>query len=165
MVREGIVLEHLVFKRGIEVDRAKIEVIEQLPPPINIRGIHSFLGHAGFYHRFIKDFSHIARPLTNLLAKDVPIEFDDACLKSFNILKKALISAPIIQPPNWSLPFEIICDASDYAVGAVLGQTKDKKHHVFAYASKTLIGPQLNYATTEKELLAIFLLLISLDLT
>ena len=151
MVREGIVLGHLVSEYGIEIDRAKIEVIEQLPPPINIRGIRSFLGHAGFYHRFIKDFSHIARPLTNLLAKDVLFDFDDACLKSFNILKKAQISAPIIQPPDWSLPFEIMCDASDYAVGVVLGQTKDKKHHAIAYASKTLIGPQLNYATTKKR--------------
>ena len=112
---------HLVFERGIEVDKAKIEVIEQLPPPVNIKGIRSFLGHAGFYRRFIKDFSFIARPLTLLLAKDVPFEFDDACLTSFNLLKKALISAPIIQPPDWSLPFEIMCDASDYAVGAVLG--------------------------------------------
>ena len=85
MVREGIVLGHLVSEQGIEVDRAKIE---QLTPPINIRGIHSFLGHVGFYRCFIKDFSHIARPLTNLLAKDVPFEFDDACLKSFEILKK-----------------------------------------------------------------------------
>jgi hypothetical protein len=89
------------------------------------------------------------------LVKDIPFEFDDACLKSFNILKKALIFALIIQPPDWSLPFEIMCDASDYAVGAVLGQTKEKKHHAIAYASKTLIEPQLNYATTEKELLAI----------
>ena len=72
------------------------------------------------------------------MAKDVPFDFDDACLKSFNILKKAPISTPIIQPPDWSLPFEIICDASDYAVGAVLGQTKDKKHHAIAYASKAL---------------------------
>jgi len=155
MVREGIVLGHLISERGIEVDRAKIEVIEQLPPPVNVKGIRSFLGHAGFYRRFIKNFSHIARPLTNLLAKDVPFEFDDACLKSFETLKNALISAPIIQPPDWSLPFEIMCDASDYAVGAVLGQTKDKKHHAIAYASKTLTGPQLNYATTEKELLAV----------
>ena len=89
------------------------------------------------------------------MAKDVPFEFDDACLKSFNIPKKSFISAPIIQPLDWSLPFEIMCDASDYAVGAVLGQTKDKKQHAIAYASKTLRGPQLNYATTEKELLAI----------
>jgi len=80
MVREGIVLGNLVFERGIEVDRAKIEVIEQLHPPVNIKGIQSFLGHAGFYRRFIKDFSFIARPLTLLLAKDTPFEFDDACL-------------------------------------------------------------------------------------
>jgi hypothetical protein len=138
MVREGIVFGHLVSERGIEVDRAKIKVIEQLPPPVNVKGIRSFLGHADFYRRFIKDFSFIARPLTHLLAKDVPFEFDDACLTSFEILKKALILAPIIQPPDWSLPFEIMCDASDYVVGAVLGQTKDKKHHAIAYASKTL---------------------------
>ena len=128
----------LVSERGIEVDRAKIEVIKQLPPPVNMRGVRGFLGHVGFYHRFIKDFSHIARPLTNLLVKDVSFAFDDACLKSFNILKKTLISAPIIQRPDWSLPFEIMCDASDYAMGAVLGQIKDKKHHAIAYASKTL---------------------------
>jgi hypothetical protein len=155
MVREGIVLGHLISERGIEVDRAKIEVIEQLPPPVNIKGIRSFLGHAGFYRRFIKDFSHIARLLTNMLAKDVPFEFDDACLKAFETLKKSLTSALIIQPPDWSLPFEIMCDASDYAVGDVLGQCKDKKHHAIAYVSKTLTGPQLNYATTEKELLAV----------
>ena len=85
----------------------------------------------------------------------LPFEFDDECLNAFQILKEALISAPIIQPPDWLLPFEIMCDASDYAVGVVLGQTKDKKHHAIAYASKTLIGPQLNYASTKKELLAI----------
>jgi hypothetical protein len=90
-----------------------------------------------------------------LFAKDVPFIFDDDCLKSFETLKNALISAPIIQPPDWSLPFEIICDASGYAMGAVLGKTKDMKHHAIAYASKTLTGPQLNYATTEKELLAV----------
>ena len=100
MVREGIVLGHLMSEREIEVDRAKTDVIEQLPPPVNIRGIRSFLGHTGFYRRFIRRFSHIARPLTILLAKDVPFEFDDICLKSFEILKKALISKPIIQPPD-----------------------------------------------------------------
>ena len=79
----------------------------------------SFLGQVRFYRRFIKDFSQIARPLTNLLAKDAPFEFIDECLRAFEILKKALISAPIIQPPDWSLPFEIMCDASDYAIVAV----------------------------------------------
>jgi hypothetical protein len=155
MVHEGIVLGHRVSERGIEVDRAKIDVIDQLPPPVNIKGICSFLGHAGFYRRFIKDFSTIAGPLTNLLAKDAPFEFNDASLKSFEVLKKALVSAPIIQHPDWTLPFEIMCDASDFAVGAVLGQTKDKKQHAICYASKTLTGAQLNYGTTEKELLAV----------
>ena len=125
---------------GIEIDKAKIEVIEQLPPPVNIKGIRNFLGHVGFYRQFIKDFSQISRPLTNLLAKDVPFEFTDECLNAFQTLKKALMSAPIIQPPDWSLPFEIMCEASDYAVGAVLGQTKDKKHQAIAYASKMLTG-------------------------
>ena len=79
MVREGIVVGHLVSERGIEVDKAKIEVIEQLPPPVNIKGIRSFLSHEGFYRRFIKDFLQIARPLMNLLAKDAPFEFTDEC--------------------------------------------------------------------------------------
>ena len=100
MVREGIVLGNVVFERGIEVDKAKIEVIEQLPPHVNVKGIRSFLGHAGFYRRFIKDFSQISRPLMNLLAKDAPFEFTDECLNAFHTLKKALISAPIIQPPD-----------------------------------------------------------------
>ena len=151
MVHEGIVLGHLVSERGIEVDKAKIDVIERLPPPVNVKGVRRFLGHAGFYRRFIKDFSQIARPLTNLLAKDVPFEFTYECLIAIEILKRALISGPIIQPPDWRLPFEIMCDASDYAVGAVLGQPKDKRHHAIAYASKTLTGAQLNYATTEKR--------------
>jgi hypothetical protein len=89
----------------------------------------------------------------NLLAKDAPFEFTDECLNAFHTLKKALISAPIIQPPDWSLPFEIMCDASDYAIGVVLGQTKNKKHHAIAYANKTLMGAQLNYATIEKSFL------------
>ncbi|CAM8988458.1 unnamed protein product [Rhodiola kirilowii] len=155
MVQEGIVLGHLVSKRGIEVDKAKIEVMEKLPPPRDVKGIRSFLGHAGFYRRFIKDFSKIAKPLTNLLCNDVKFHFDEECLVAFKKLKEALISAPIIQPPRWDLPFELMCDASDYAIGAVLGQRVDKKLHAIHYTSKVLSGAQLNYTTTEKELLAI----------
>ena len=93
MVHEGIVLGHLVSERGIEVDKAKIEVIEQLPPPINVKGIRSFLGHAGFYRRFIANFSQIARPLTSLLAKDAPFQFTDECHKSFDTLKKSRLES------------------------------------------------------------------------
>jgi hypothetical protein len=120
MVSEGIVLGHRVSGRGIEVDRSKIEEIEKLPYPRE-RGIRSFLGHAGFYTKFIKDFSKISKSLTNLLQKDIPFYFNDDCVESFNILKNVFISAPTIQPPNWNLPSEIMCDASDYAVGAISG--------------------------------------------
>ena len=89
-----------------------------------MKGVRSFVGHVGFHHHFIKDFSHIARPLTSLLAKDAPFEFDDECLNAFQILKTTLISAPITQPPDWLLPFEIMCDASDYAVGGSFGSNE-----------------------------------------
>ena len=100
MVQEGIVLGHSVSKRGIEVDRAKIEVIDSLPPPKCVKDIRSFLGHAGFYRRFIKDFSKIAKPLCKLLVKDAIFEFDEVCIDAFETLKRDLISAPILQPPN-----------------------------------------------------------------
>ena len=135
-----IVLGHKVSARGIEVDRAKIEVIEQLPPPTNVKGIRSFLGHAGFYRRFINDFSQIARPLTSLLAKDAPFIINDERLEAFQILKKALISAPIIQPPDWKLPFEIMCDASNFAVGAILGKQRIKSTMLYPMLAKHYLG-------------------------
>ena len=155
MVQEGIVLGHRISTRGIEVDRAKIEAIEKLPPPSSVKGIRSFLGHAGFYRRFIKDFSQIAKSLSNLLVQGIPFEFDSQCLHAFSVLKDKLISAPIVVAPDWSFPFELMCDASDYAIGAVLGKKREKIFQVIYYASRTLNDAQLNYATTEKELLAI----------
>ena len=124
--------------KGIEIDRAKVEVMEKPLPPNNVKGIRSFLGHAGFYRRFIPHFSKIARPLTEVLAKDVPFLFSDDCLRPFEKLKQTLISIPIIQPPDWSLPFELRGNASDHAVEAVLGQRKDGKLHAIYYARKTL---------------------------
>ena len=91
MVTKGVVLGHLISDRDIEVDKAKVEVIEKLPPPTSVKGIRSFLGHAGFYRRFIKDFSKIAKPLTNLLTKDTLFVFDNDCLEAFCRLKEALI--------------------------------------------------------------------------
>ena len=135
MVNDGIVLGHKVSAAGIEVDRAKIEVMTGLPAPTNVKDVRSFLGHAGFYRRFIHDFSKIARPLTSLLRKEVKFDFTPECVKSFEEIKKALITATIVQATDWNLPFEIMCDASDFAVGAVLGQRKDKKLHAVYYAS------------------------------
>ncbi|CAH9124841.1 unnamed protein product [Cuscuta epithymum] len=155
MVEEGIVLGHVISSKGIEVDKAKVEVIQSLPYPTTVREIRSFLGHAGFYRRFIKDFSKIASPLCTLLQKEVEFIFSEECKKAFNTLKEKLVTAPIIQAPDWSLPFEIMCDASDYAVGAVLGQKVGRASHVIYYASTTLNDAQRNYATTEKEMLAV----------
>ncbi|CAN6579260.1 unnamed protein product [Malus baccata var. baccata] len=155
MVKQGIVLGHIVSEKGIEVDKSKIDLVRHLPSPTSVREVRSFLGHVGFYRRFIKDFSKISNPLCRLLQKDVPFQFDEECESAFKQLKEKLTSAPIIVPPDWSLPFELMCDASDYALGAVLGQRKDKQLHVIYYASRTLNDAQLNYSTTEKELLAV----------
>ncbi|RVW61762.1 Retrovirus-related Pol polyprotein from transposon opus [Vitis vinifera] len=123
MVPQGIVLGHIISSQGIEVDKAKVELIVKLPSPTTVKGVRQFLGHAGFYRRFIKDFSKLARPL--------------------------------LRAPNWQLPFEVMCDASDFVIGAVLGQREDGKPYVIYYASKTLNEAQRNYTTTEKEFLAV----------
>ncbi|GJU12358.1 reverse transcriptase domain-containing protein [Tanacetum coccineum] len=155
MVREGIVLGHKISKSGLEVDRAKVEVIAKLPHPTSVKGVRSFLGHAGFYRRFIQDFSKIARPMTHLLEKETPFVFSEECIDSFNTLKRKLTEAPILIAPDWDLPFELMCDASDFAIGAVLGQRKNKHFQPIHYASKTMNEAQTHYTTTEKELLAV----------
>nr|KAJ0202196.1 hypothetical protein LSAT_V11C600327700 [Lactuca sativa] len=151
----GIVLGHVVSEHGFEVDRAIVQIISTLLPPTSVKGARSFLVHAGFYRRFIKDFSAMSKPLCNLLLKDAPFSFDKACLESFTTLKNKLVEAPILQSPDWTLHFEIMCDPSDYAVGAILGQRVNKKPIAICYASKKISDAQLNYTTTEKELLAV----------
>nr|GEX47683.1 reverse transcriptase domain-containing protein [Tanacetum cinerariifolium] len=122
MVKEGIVLGHKISKEGIEVDKAKVVVIAKLPHPTTIKGICSFLGHAGFYQSFIQDFSKIARPMTRYLEKDTSFFFSKECVEAFQTHKRKLAKAPILIAPDWDLPFELMCDASDFAIGAVLGQ-------------------------------------------
>ncbi|GKB84754.1 reverse transcriptase domain-containing protein, partial [Tanacetum coccineum] len=116
MVKEGIVLGHKISRVGIEVDRAKIKAISKPPHPTNVKSIRSFLGHAGFYHRFIKGFSKISRPMTQLLIKDAKFNFFVDYVEAFEILKKELTKVPIMVKPDWSLLFELMCDASDYAI-------------------------------------------------
>ena len=112
MVKEGIVLGHVVSSRSIEVDKVNVDLITSLPYPTNIREICSFLGYAGFYRRFIKDFSKIVQPLSRLLQKEVAFHFGDDCKLAFDKLKTMLTTPPIIQPPNGSLSFELMCDVS-----------------------------------------------------
>ncbi|XP_070017836.1 uncharacterized protein [Nicotiana sylvestris] len=125
MVQEGIVLGHRASSKGIEVDHANVDVIEKLSQPTSVKAVRSFLDHAGFYRL------------------------------AFEELKKILVVAPIIVAPNWEQPFELMCDASDYAIGAVLGQRKGKMMHPIYYASRTLSGAQVNYTITEKEMLTV----------
>ncbi|GKC46751.1 DNA-directed DNA polymerase [Tanacetum coccineum] len=119
MVKEGIVLGNKISEAGLKVDKVKFEVISNFHPT-NIKDISSFLGHAGFYQRFINDFSKIARPLTKFLEKDTPFEINEGCHNTFKLLKDKLTCAHVIVNPNWNLPFELMCDASDFAVGAIL---------------------------------------------
>nr|GEZ58230.1 hypothetical protein [Tanacetum cinerariifolium] len=155
MCKEGIVLGHKILKFEIKVDRAKVEVIAKLPHPTTVKGVRSFLGHAGFYRRFIQDFFKIARPMTHLLEKETPFVFSKECVDAFDTLKKKLTEAPILVMPDWNLPFELMCDASDFAIGAVLGQCKTKHFQPIHYASKTMTEAQIHYTTTEKEMLAV----------
>nr|GEW04104.1 reverse transcriptase domain-containing protein [Tanacetum cinerariifolium] len=155
MVKEGIVLGHKISKQGIEINKAKVDVITKLPHPTTVKGIRSFLGHAGFNRRFIKDFSKIARSMTRLLEKDTPFIFSKECVEAFQTLKRKLIEAPILIAPDWDIPFELMCDASDFAISAVLGQRQDKHFRPIHYASKTMTEAESNYTTTEEEMLAV----------
>nr|GEU83580.1 DNA-directed DNA polymerase [Tanacetum cinerariifolium] len=154
MVKEGIVLGHKISKEGIEVDKAKVDVISKLPHPTTVKGIQSFLGHASFYRRFIKDFSKIARPMTRLLEKDTPFHFSKKCVEAFQTLKRKLTEASILIAPDCDMPFDLMCDASDFAIDAVLGQRQEKHFRPIHYASKTMAKAESNYTTTEKEMLA-----------
>ncbi|XP_042051512.1 uncharacterized mitochondrial protein AtMg00860-like [Salvia splendens] len=129
MVPEGIVLGHVVSEKGIQVDQAKVDVISKLPYPTNKKEVRGFLGHARFYRRFIKDFTKIAQSYTHLLHNDVDFIFDEECKKAFQLLKDKLVPAPIIRAPDWSQPSEIMCDVSDFAVGA--GETEEAIPNAF----------------------------------
>nr|GEX35362.1 reverse transcriptase domain-containing protein [Tanacetum cinerariifolium] len=155
MCREGIVLGHKISKSGIEVDRAKVDVIAKLPHPTTVKSVRSFLGHVGFYRRFIQDFSKIARPMTYFLEKETPFVFSKECVDAFDTLKKKLTEAPILVVPDCNLPFELMCDASDFAIGAVLGQHKTKHFQPIHYASKTMVEVQIHYTMTDKEMLVV----------
>nr|GEY41751.1 reverse transcriptase domain-containing protein [Tanacetum cinerariifolium] len=120
-----------------------------------MKGVRSFLGHVGFYRRFIQDFSKIAKPTTHLLEKETPFLFSKDCIDAFETLKKKLINASILFVPDCNLPFKLMCDASDFTIGAVLGQRKTKHFKPIHYASKTMTEAQIHYTTTEKEMLAV----------
>ena len=124
-------------------------------PPTIVKEIRSFLGHVGFYRRFIRYFSKSARPLCRLLEKYTKFYFDESCHKAYEKIKSRLVEAPIMPKPDWNREFEIMCDASDFAMGAILGQKDEKVFKAIYYISKTFNEAEENYSTTEKEMLAI----------
>nr|GEY61429.1 hypothetical protein [Tanacetum cinerariifolium] len=155
MVKEGIVPGHKISKQRIKVDKVKVDVITKLPHPTTVKGIRRILGHAGFYRMFIKDFSKIARSMTCILEKDTPFVFSKECVEAFQTLKRKLTEAPILIAPDWDMPFELMCDASDFVIGAVLGQRQDKHFRPVHYASKTMTEAESNYTKTEKDMLSV----------
>jgi hypothetical protein len=146
-----VFLGNVVTAQGIEVDPAKIEAISSWPQPKTVTQVQSFLGLAGFYRRFVKDFGSIAAPLNELTKKDVPFIWGDAQQDAFLLLKDRLTHAPLLQLPNFNKTFEMECDASGIGLGGVLLQ--DGKP--VAYFSEKLSGPSLNYSTYDKELYAL----------
>ena len=129
----------MISAAGLEVDQAKVSIIRNLMPPTIVKGIRIFLGHAGFYRRFIRDFSKIARPLCRLLEKDTKFYFDESCHNAFEEIKSRLVEAPIMAKPYWNKEFEIMCDANDFAMGAVLGQKDEKCSRPFTMLAKPLM--------------------------
>ena len=144
MVTEGIVLGNKISTPRSEVDQAKVYGIKTLFLPTTVKGIRSFLGHAGFYRRFIRDFSKISRPLCRLLEKYAKFDIDESCLFTFEDINSKLVITPIMETPDWNKEFEIMCDASDYAMGVVLGQRTEKIFRAIYYASKTFNEAQEN---------------------
>ena len=149
-------LGHIIGKDRIKPDDEKIEKVKNFSIPTNIRQIRGFLGLASYYRKFIKEFSRIAKPLNLLLQKDQPYYWGDKQEKAFQTLKNHLITAPILQYPNFKQPFYVHTDASQSGLGAVLAQLdENKKEHAIVYASRSLNKAEQNYSATELECLAV----------
>jgi hypothetical protein len=155
MLTEGIVLGHHISRSGMRVDLEKIYVITQIKIPSSQNEFRSFLGHAGYYRRFIPNFTSLATLLFKLLSKEAKFKWDDECQISFEILKQKLSTTPVLRGENWPLPFHICTDASDTSLGVVLGQRENQIHYAIYFISKNLSPAEVNYTVTEKELLVV----------
>lgn len=153
--KEVAYLGHIIGENGVKPDSQKLHAVENFPKPSDPKGIKQFLGLAGYYRRFIPDFSKIARPLTNLLKGDTNFEWSDAQEQAFASLKTSLCTEPLLQYPDFTRSFIVATDASKYAIGGILSQGIIGKDRPIAYTSRLLNSAEQNYSTIEKELLAI----------
>lgn len=159
-------LGYVITPEGIRTDPKKVEAIQKLLPPENLKELKSFLGLTSYYRKFIRDYAKIAKPLTNLTrgenaqikanqSRRVPIELDEKALQAFDDLKNLLTSAEVLAFPDFKKAFNLTTDASDYAIGAVLSQDISGQDKPIAYISRSLNKTEESYATNEKEMLAI----------
>jgi hypothetical protein len=155
-VVRGVLLGHIVFEAGIELDPEKVEVINNLKPPTTVKEVQKVLGHIGWYRSRIEDYATPALSLTNLIRKDVKFEWTPECQAGFDKLKQRLTRYPVLRTPVWDRPFYIYCDASAIIVGSVLCQPADDggRDHPIAFSLKQLSTAERNYTTTERECLA-----------
>ena len=151
----GILLGHIIDKNGVRPDPKKIKSVQEFPRPKNEKNIKQFLGLAGYYRRFIENFSKIASPLTQLLKKDTPFVWTEKQQVAFDTLKQKLCEEPLLQRPDFSKPFILTTDASGYAIGGILSQGKIGQDKPIAYTSRTLSDSERKFDTYEKEALAI----------
>ena len=153
--KELAFLGHVINANGIQPDPGKVDKVKNFPIPTNITELRGFIGLASYYRRFIQDFATIVAPMNNLLRKDIPYIWNENCQSSFEILKEKLTTAPILAYPDFTKQFLLYTDASYKGLGAVLAQEDDNgNEHVIAYASRSLVGAEYNYAPTEIECLA-----------
>jgi hypothetical protein len=155
MLIEGSVLGHHISRSGMRVDPEKIYIITQIRIPSSQKEVRIFLGHAGYYSRFIPNFTSLATPLFKLLSKEAEFKWDDECQISFEILKQKLSTTPILRGPNWSLPFHICTNASDTALEAILRQRENQIPYAIYFVSKNLSPTKVNYTVIENELLVV----------
>ena len=148
-------LGHRVGRNGIRMMQDKVEAVRDWPIPTTVNHVRSFLGTAGYYHKFIKDFSKLAMPLTHLTKNDVKFHWGPEQQKAFNDIKQAMTVAPVLVLPDPKLPFVVHTDASGYAVGAVLQQDQGRGLQPIAFLSKKMLDAETRYPVHEQELLAI----------
>ena len=148
-------LGHVVSAEGVKPDKSKIELVQEFPAPKNQKQVKQFLGLAGYYRRFIKDYANIASPLNSLLQKNKKFDWNDKCETAFQTLKERLVTEPILSYPDFSKPFELYVDSSGVAIGMVLGQFQNGMEKVIAYGGRSLSAAERNYSTTEQEALAV----------
>jgi hypothetical protein len=144
-------LGHIVDKQGIRPDQKKVDAVQTWPVPENVHNVRSFIGLVNYFQKLIEHYSNIAVPLTNLTKKSHPWVWTGRCQDAFELLKQKLIEAPLLRTPNESLPYEVATDASDLGLGGVLLQ----EDHPVAFESRKLNDAELNYQTTEKEMLVV----------